>query len=143
VTGSFFGLMAGLYHWFPKITGRYMSERIGKIHFWLTFISVNVTFFPMHLLGMMGMPRRIADYNPIYANLNLICTIGAFCFGITQLLVIINIFYSKKRGKVAPANAWGGQTLEWTHTTNPPHEHNFEQIPVVTQSHAYEPYTSK
>ncbi|PIZ31648.1 MAG: cytochrome c oxidase subunit I [Alphaproteobacteria bacterium CG_4_10_14_0_8_um_filter_53_9] len=142
VTGSFFGIMSGLYHWFPKITGRYLSERIGKIHFWLTFISVNITFFPMHFLGMMGMPRRIADYNPIYADLNLLCTIGAMVFGFTQILIIYNVFYSKKYGKKAPANAWGGQTLEWTHTSSPPHEHNFEKIPVVNQKHAYEPYTN-
>lgn len=137
VTGSFFGMMAALYHWFPKMTGRMLSEKIGNVHFWLSFISVNVTFFPMHFLGMMGMPRRIADYNPMYADLNMLCTIGAFLFGITQLLIIINLIYSAKRGKKAPANPWGATTLEWTHTSSPPHEHNFEKIPVWTHKDAY------
>lgn len=131
VAGSFLGLMAGLYYWFPKITGRYMSEKIGSWHFWLTFISLNLTFFPMHFLGLMGMPRRIADYNPIYADLNALATIGAVIFGTTQLLLVINVFYSKKRGKKADGKGWGGTTLEWTHTSSPPSEHNFDKIPVI------------
>lgn len=136
VTGSYFGLMAALYHWFPKITGKLLSEKIGNWHFWLSFISVNITFFPMHLLGMMGMPRRIADYNPAYADLNLLCSVGAFIFGITQILVLVNVFYSKKYGKPAGSNPWGGTTLEWQ-TSSPPPEHNFEKLPVWKHKEAY------
>jgi cytochrome c oxidase subunit 1 len=139
VAGTFMGLMAGLYHWFPKMSGRFLSEKIGRWHFWITFVSLNVTFFPMHFLGMMGMPRRIADYNPIYANLNLLCSIGAFVFGITQLLILVNIFYSRKYGKVAPPNPWNAVTLDWTATTSPPSPHNFEKLPVWKHKTAY-PY---
>jgi cytochrome c oxidase subunit 1 len=137
VTGSFFGLMAALYHWYPKMTGRMLSEKIGRVHFWLTFVSVNITFFPMHFLGMMGMPRRIADYNPVYADLNLLCTVGAFIFGMSQLLIIINVIYSAKKGAKASANPWNAVTLEWTHTSSPPHEHNFETLPVWKHKEAY------
>ena len=129
VSGSFFGIMSGLYYWFPKMTGRYLSEKIGQWHFWTTFIGMNVTFFPMHFLGMMGMPRRIADYNPVYADLNLIASVGAAIFGFAQLLLIYNVFFSRDKRKVG-SNPWGGTTLEWQ-TTTPPHEHNFEKIPVV------------
>ncbi|MBI1308440.1 MAG: cytochrome c oxidase subunit I [Proteobacteria bacterium] len=137
VTGSYFGIMAAIYHWFPKMSGRLLSERIGRWHFWLSFISVNITFFPMHFLGMMGMPRRIADYNPVYADLNMLCSVGAFIFGTTQLLLVINILYSRKYGKKAGANPWGGITLEWTNTSSPPHEHNFEKLPVWNHDEAY------
>ncbi len=139
VAGSFMGLMAGLYHWFPKWTGRFLSEKIGSWHFWLTFIGLNLTFFPMHFLGMMGMPRRIADYNPVYADLNLLCSVGAAIFGTAQLLIIINVLVSRKHGKPSGTNPWGGVTLEWTHTSSPPHEHNFEKLPVWTHDSAY-PY---
>jgi len=91
----------------------------------------------MHFLGMMGMPRRIADYNPVYADLNMLCSIGALVFGLTQLLLIINVLYSAYRGKKASANPWGGVTLEWTHTSSPPHEHNFEKLPVWNHAEAY------
>lgn len=137
VSGSFFGLMAALYHWYPKMTGRFLSEKIGTWHFWLTFIGMNLTFFPMHFLGMMGMPRRIADYNPIYADLNLLCSVGAFIFGMAQLLIIINVLVSRKRGALASPNPWQGTTLEWTHTSSPPHEHNFEKLPVWEYNEAY------
>lgn len=130
VAGSFMGIMAGLYYWFPKMTGRMMSEKIGTWHFWLTFVSLNITFFPMHFLGMMGMPRRIADYNPIFADLNALCTIGAILFGTVQILLIYNVFYSAKKGVKAKANPWGGSSLEWQ-ISSPPPEHNFVKIPVV------------
>ena len=130
VAGSFMSIMSGVYYWFPKMTGKMMSETMGNWHFWLTFIFLNITFFPMHFLGLMGMPRRIADYNPIYADMNLIATIGAIGFGLAQILIIINVFYSLKKGKKAPANPWKGETLEWT-IPSPPTEHNFTKIPVV------------
>jgi cytochrome c oxidase subunit 1 len=128
--GSFLGIMSGVYYWFPKMTGRLLSEKLGNWHFWTTFIFMNVTFFPMHFLGMMGMPRRIPDYNPVYEQLNLICSVGAFALGLAQILLIINIIYARKHGKVAGNNPWGGTTLEWT-VSSPPPEHNFEKIPVV------------
>lgn len=84
----------------------------------------------MHFMGLMGMPRRIADYNPIYTDLNVASTIGAIGFGVVQIILIYNVFYSLKKGKDAPANPWGGETLEWT-VPSPPTEHNFEKIPVV------------
>jgi cytochrome c oxidase subunit 1 len=130
VAGSFLGIMAGLYYWFPKMVGRHLSEKIGEWHFWLTFISLNLTFFPMHFLGMMGMPRRIADYNPVFADLNMLATIGAIAFGTTQILLIVNVVLSARKGKKATNDPWQGTTLEWT-TTSPPSEHNFEKIPVV------------
>lgn len=128
--GALFTIMAGVYYWFPKMTGRMLSEKIGNWHFWLTFIGMNLTFFPMHFLGMMGMPRRIADYNPVYADLNLMCSMGAFIFGTAQLLVVYNIFIASKKSKEAQ-NPWGGKTLEWQ-ISSPPPEHNFAHIPVIT-----------
>lgn len=136
VAGSFLSIMAGLYYWFPKITGRMMSEKLGNWHFWLTFITLNLTFFPMHFLGMMGMPRRIADYNPAFADLNQLASIGAIGFGLAQLLMVVNVFQSVRKGKKAGANPWGGTTLEWQ-VTSPPPEHNFEQIPVVSEKEAH------
>ena len=128
--GALFSIMAGTYYWFPKMLGRMLNERIGNWHFWLTFIGMNCTFFPMHFLGMMGMPRRIADYNPAYADLNLLCSVGAFIFGASQILLVINIIYSMRHGPKAPKNPWGGTTLEWTDAESPPVEHNFERLPV-------------
>ncbi len=130
VSGSYFGIMAGLHYWLPKMTGRMFSERLGQIHFWLTFIFMNITFFPMHFLGLMGMPRRIADYNPVYADINMISTIGSMGFGLVQILLIINVVYCIYKGKKAGDNPWGGKSLEWT-VSSPPPEHNFEKIPVV------------
>lgn len=130
VAGSFMTIMSGVYYWFPKMTGKMMSEKLGNWHFWTTFVFLNLTFFPMHFMGLMGMPRRIADYNPIYTDLNVASTIGAIGFGVVQIILIYNVFYSLKKGKDAPANPWGGETLEWT-VPSPPTEHNFEKIPVV------------
>tara|TARA_R110000868_G_scaffold218576_2_gene469073 strand:- start:2236 stop:3873 length:1638 start_codon:yes stop_codon:yes gene_type:complete len=130
VAGSFMSIMSGVYYWFPKMTGKLMSEKIGNWHFWLTFVFLNLTFFPMHFMGLMGMPRRIADYNPIYTDLNIASTIGAIGFGTAQILLIINVIYSLKKGKKAGDNPWGGTTLEWQ-IPSPPTEHNFEKIPVI------------
>lgn len=130
VAGSLMSIMAGVYYWFPKMTGKYLSEKIGNMHFWLTFITLNLTFFPMHFLGMMGMPRRIADYNPVFADLNMLATIGAIGFGLAQLLLVYNLFYTARKGKKAGDNPWEGHTLEWQ-VSSPPPEHNFETIPVI------------
>lgn len=129
--GALFTILAGTYYWFPKMFGRMLNERIGNWHFWLTFIGMNMTFFPMHFLGMMGMPRRIPDYNPMYADLNLLCSLGSFLFGMAQLLLIINLIVTFRKKPDAADNPWGAHTLEWTQTSTPPHEHNFTNIPVV------------
>ena len=128
--GSFLGIMSGVYYWYPKMTGRLLSEKLGDAHFWLTIIFMNLTFFPMHFLGMMGMPRRIPDYNPIYSDLNWLASVSAFALGISQFILIVNVFWAKRHGKIAGNNPWGAHTLEWT-VSSPPPEHNFETLPVI------------
>ena len=130
--GSFLGIMAGVYYWFPKMTGRMYSEKLGNIHFWATFIFSNLTFFPMHFLGLMGMPRRIPNYHPMYADLNWLASVSSFALGAAQLILVVNIIYSKKHGKPAGDNPWGARTLEWT-VSSPPPEHNFIKMPVVNK----------
>jgi cytochrome c oxidase subunit 1 len=134
VSGSYFGIMTGLYYWLPKMSGRMYNEKLGQWHFWLTFIFMNLTFFPMHFLGLMGMPRRIADYNPVYADINMIATVGAMGFGLVQILLLINLWltFRKKKTDVGK-NPWSGSTLEWQ-IPSPPSEHNFERIPVLEKS---------
>ncbi|MCL4559936.1 MAG: cytochrome c oxidase subunit I [Chloroflexi bacterium] len=130
--GTVFALMAGLYYWFPKISGRMLSERLGMLNFWLTFIGFNMTFFVQHILGLMGMSRRIYTYPnlPGWASLNLVSTIGAFVLGLGILVLLVNMAYSLRRGKVAGDNPWKAWTLEWA-TTSPPPPHNFDEIPPV------------
>jgi cytochrome c oxidase subunit 1 len=133
--GSIFGVFAAIYYWFPKMFGRMMNEKLGKIHFWLTFIAFNLTFFPMHILGVGGHMRRI--YNPLqyeflqqFEGINIFITMSAFTLGTVQLLFLFNVFYSIFRGKKAEDNPWRANTLEWTAPTPPPHG-NFETIPAV------------
>ncbi|MBA44449.1 MAG: cytochrome c oxidase subunit I [Magnetococcales bacterium] len=128
--GSFLGIMAGVYYWFPKFTGRMYNKKLGNIHFWLTFIFSNLTFFPMHFLGMMGMPRRIPNYHPMYTDLNWLASVSSFALGAAQIILVINFMYSKRKGKPAGDNPWGAETLEWT-VSSPPPEHNFLKLPVV------------
>jgi cytochrome c oxidase subunit I len=129
--GSVFGIYAGIYHWFPKITGRMMNETWGRVHFVLTFIGTNLTFLPMHKLGLQGMPRRVAMYDPQFASLNQLCTIGAVLLGISVIPFALNAFYSWKNGELAGDNPWESLTLEWT-TSSPPIIENWEVLPVVT-----------
>ncbi|MDH6067916.1 cytochrome c oxidase subunit I [Chrysosporum ovalisporum APH033B] len=128
--GSVFGLYAGIYHWFPKMTGRMLDENLGKIHFVLTYIGFNLAFFPMHQLGIQGMRRRIAVYDPKFADLNLICSIGAVLLAISTLPFLINVCHSWLYGEKAPDNPWRGLTLEWM-TTSPPPPENFKTQPVL------------
>ncbi|MEB3338375.1 MAG: cytochrome c oxidase subunit I [Leptolyngbyaceae bacterium] len=128
--GSVFGLYSGIYHWFPKITGRMLNETWGEVHFWLTFLGFNLTFLPMHLLGLQGMPRRVAQYAPEFAPINLLCTIGAFLLAISTIPFIVNAGWSWLAGERAPDNPWRGLTLEWM-TTSPPPVENFEANPVL------------
>jgi cytochrome c oxidase subunit I+III len=124
-----FGLMAGLYYWFPKITGRMYNERLGKIHFAIAFTSIHLLYLPWFLL--MDMPRRIYDYAPEWATFNLVSTVGALIFGASFLLPLINFTYSLWRGPRASDNPWNAYTLEWL-TTSPPPRHNFEGEPMIT-----------
>lgn len=128
--GSVFGLYAGCYHWFPKITGRLMNETWGKVHFILTFVGFNLTFLPMHKLGIEGMPRRVATYDPKFADLNYLVTVGSFILAISTIPFLINAIWSWMSGPIAGDNPWRGLTLEWM-TTSPPPTENFEQTPVL------------
>jgi cytochrome c oxidase subunit 1 len=130
--GSVFAIFAGLYYWWPKIFGWRLSERIGKVHFWVMFIGFNLTFFPMHILGLMGMPRRIYDYSPdrgwdIY---NLLATIGAFTIATSILIFFFNLLNSASHKVAAGDDPWEGDTMEWM-TASPPPVHNFDAIPTV------------
>lgn len=128
--GSVMSIYAGAYFWYPKITGRMLNETLGKIHFWMTLIGFNITFLPMHVLGLEGMPRRVVTYAPEFALGNLIATIGALLLGAGTLPFAINIVVSLWKGVRAGANPWRSLTLEWT-LSSPPPIHNFPQTPVV------------
>lgn len=133
--GSIFGIFAAITFWFPKMFGRMMNETLGKVHFWLTFAAFNCTFFPMHILGVGGHMRRIA--NPLqyeflqqFEGMNIFITMSAFALGTVQLIFLFNFFYSMFRGKKAEDNPWKANTVEWTAPTPPPHG-NFKVVPIV------------
>ncbi|XLQ12038.1 MAG: cytochrome c oxidase subunit I [cyanobacterium endosymbiont of Epithemia adnata isolate EadnSB Bon19] len=128
--GAAMGLFAGFYHWFPKMTGRMINEPLGKLHFILLFIGLNITFLPMHKLGLMGMNRRIALYDVQFEPINLICTIGAYILAVSSLPFVINILWSLNQGEKAARNPWRAYTLEWQ-TSSPPIIENFEEEPVL------------
>jgi cytochrome c oxidase subunit 1 len=130
--GSLFALFAGAYYWWPKFTGKMLSEGIGQVHFWLMFIGFNLTFQPMMILGLMGMPRRIASYPEDYGwdVWNAMATAGAFTIALSILVFIINVIVSSRRKEEAGDDPWDGRTLEWSIPSPPPH-YNFAQIPVV------------
>ncbi|WMY10489.1 cytochrome c oxidase subunit I [Paraburkholderia phenoliruptrix] len=130
--GAVFPLFGAFYYWYPKATGRLMNETLGRLQFWLFFIGFNVTFFPMHILGLHGMPRRVWTYPPGmgWDGLNLTATIGALTIGVSVLVFIVNALHSYRHGAVAGADPWGAGTLEWS-TASPPPPHNFDALPVV------------
>ena len=130
--GSVFGFFSGFYYWYPKITGRKMNEMLGKAHFWIQVIGFNLTFFGMHIVGLLGMPRRIYTYasGQGWDTYNFLSTIGAFIIALGVLLFVINWFMSMKSGEKVGDDAWGGATLEWA-TSSPPPPHNFNKIPAV------------
>jgi cytochrome c oxidase subunit 1 len=132
VAGSLFAIFAGTYFWLPKWTGHMYDETLGKWHFWLSMIFFNLTFFPMHFLGLAGMPRRIPDYAMQFADFNMIASIGAFGFGLSQLLFVLGVVKcARGAGEKAPDKPWeGADTLEWTLSSPPPY-HSFETPPVV------------
>jgi cytochrome c oxidase subunit I len=128
--GSLFTIFAGIYYWFPKMTGRMYDERLGKLHFWMTFVGFNATFFPMHIIGVQGMPRRVADYLDEFANWNLVISIFSFGLGASFIIFVYNMVVSWARGPRAPSNPWRGLTLEWQ-VSSPPPIFNFDEIPQV------------
>jgi cytochrome c oxidase subunit 1 len=130
--GSVFGVMAGLYYWFPKMTGRMLNEGLGKVQFVLMFVGFNLTFFPMHQLGLAGMPRRIADYaaNAGWNDLNLAATIGGFIIASSMIPLLWNIFISLRAGTPAGDDPWEANTLEWA-TSSPPPPYNFDHLPEI------------
>jgi cytochrome c oxidase subunit 1 len=131
VPGAVFAIMAGVYYWLPKWTGHMYSEKLGKLHFWISTISVNVLFFPQHFLGLAGMPRRIPDYNTQFADFNMISSIGAFVFGFSQLLFVYIIWRCVKGGEPATAEVWESPVgLEWTVPSPAPY-HTFDVAPEV------------
>ena len=128
--GSVMALYSGLYYWYPKITGRMLNERLGQLHFWLTFIGFNMAFLPQHVLGLDGMPRRVADYDPVFKNGNMLSTVGAIILGLSTLPFLFNALMSLKRGALAGPNPWRAMGLEWT-LPSPPPIHNFPKPPEV------------
>jgi cytochrome c oxidase subunit 1 len=130
--GAIFGLFAGLYYWMPKITGRTLSEGWGKVHFWLMFIGMNLVFFPMHILGLLGMPRRIYRYDVGHGwdIWNLLMTVGAFIVALSILVFAVNFLLAWRQRRAAADDPWDAFTLEWA-TSSPPPPHNFDRLPEV------------
>jgi cytochrome c oxidase subunit 1 len=133
--GSAFALFSGFYYWWPKMFGRMLDERLGKLNFWLYFVGINLTFFPQHFLGLLGMPRRVWTYNHHgwWAVWNLVSTIGAFTMALGTLVFVVNAIKTARVGRRAGHDPWLANTLEWF-TSSPPPEHNFDRVPYVTSS---------
>jgi len=128
--GSVFTIFAGLYHWFPKMTGRMYDEKLGRIHLWLTVVGTWMTFVPMHWVGMDGMPRRVADYAAQYGDWNLVVSVSAFLLGAAQLVFLYNMIVSWRFGPKAGPNPWRANSIEWQ-VSSPPPMYNFDEIPRV------------
>jgi cytochrome c oxidase subunit 1 len=130
--GSVFAVFAGIYYWFPKMTGRFLNEFLGKLQFWVMFIGMNLAFMPMHILGLLGMPRRISsyDYHKGWGDWNSVSTMGAFLIAASVAIFLINFFISMRAPRNAPPDPWEGDTLEWATSSPPPH-YNFAEEQVV------------
>ncbi len=130
--GAIFGIMGGIYDWFPKTTGKMLNEKLAYIHFWLMFIGANMAFFPMHFLGMWGMPRRVYTYDSAqgFDAVNMVVTVGAMIMGASFLFLVHNILRSLRNGQPAGDDPWDGHTLEWS-ISSPPSVHNFDELPEV------------
>jgi cytochrome c oxidase subunit 1 len=132
VSGALFAIMGGVYFWLPKWTGHMYNEGMGKFHFWASMVGFNVAFFPQHFLGLAGMPRRIPDYALQFHEWNAVSTVGAFIFGISQLVFLYNIIACIRSGRAAEQKQWeGADSLEWTHLPTPVPYHTFETAPVI------------
>jgi len=131
-----FPIFGAIYYWMPKMTGRMLSERLGKLSFWVMFVGFNITFFPMHILGFLGMPRRVYTYNNGlgWDGLNAMVSIGSAVFALGTAITLWNWIRSRRRGDPAPDNPWDGDSLEWS-TTSPPPEYNFAAVPLVASRH--------
>jgi cytochrome c oxidase subunit 1 len=131
--GAVFAIFAGWYYWFPKITGYTYSEFLGNLHFWTTFVSVNIIFMPMHFLGMAGMPRRIADYPNEFAGWNYVSSIGTYLSAASLMIFVVAMIHAFVRRERAASNPWGAgaTTLEWT-LSSPPPFHSYEELPRIT-----------
>ena len=136
IGGAVFPLFGAIYYWFPKMTGRMLGEAAGIAHCALFFVGFNLVFFPMHILGLEGMPRRIYTYLPEsgWGSLNMLATVGAFTMGVSILIFVANVFYSRRFGAVAGDNPWAADTLEWS-VSSPPPAYNFQYIPSVQGRH--------
>src|SRR6266545_758249 len=130
--GSVFGVYAGMYYWFPKFTGKRLNEGLGKVHFWLQMIGFNLTFFPMHTLGLLGMPRRIADYTPFHnwTGLNQLETFGSMLIAVSTAPFLANVWLTLRRKDRDEENPWDANSLEW-YTSSPPPAHNFDSLPEI------------
>jgi len=128
--GSVFTIFAGIYHWFPKMTGRMYSEGLGKLHFWLSFVFFNLTFGPMHFVGIDGMPRRVSDYADQFATLNAFISVSSFIFGLSFLIFLYNMIASWRHGPRAEGNPWRAHSIEWQ-VSSPPPVFNFTEVPTV------------
>ena len=130
--GTVMAVFSGIFYWFPKMTGRFLSEKLGKLQFWVIIVGMNLVFFPMHILGLLGMPRRIATYenNRSWGNLNSLETFGAFVIAIGVTIFLINFVISMRTAKTASDDPWEGNTLEWA-TSSPPPVYNFAEVPPV------------
>jgi len=131
-----FPVAGAIYYWFPKMTGRLLDERLGRWNFWLMFGGMNLAFFPMHISGLLGMPRRIYTFHSGFGwdTLNLVTTIGSFLFAAGVLLLLANVLWGLRHGRAAGADPWGAGTLEWSVPSPPPH-YNFAVIPIVASRH--------
>ena len=134
--GAVTSLFAGFYYWFPKMCGRMYSEVLAHVHFWVFFVGVNLIFFPMHFLGMQGMPRRYPDYPAAFEHWNYVATVGYKVMAVSTLIFFVNVFYTLLAGRKAEGNYWGegASTLEWT-LSSPPPFHQFETLPVIEDAH--------
>ena len=135
--GLVFTFFAAIYYWLPKMTGLTLNRTLGKMHFWMMFLAFNSTFFPLIIVGILGMPRRVVTYPQEWQVLNAWSSVSAFVLGFSMLIFLANLVYSMLIARIpAPANPWHSKSLEWQ-TTSPPPPHNFDRIPEIVHPHDY------